>query len=663
MKTWIRVLAAALFAAVPALPGPAERLQLFEQYLQRRTAEITRAGLTDVRTAEDWKRRRPELRAQLLYMLGLDPLPARTPLRPRITRRFERQGYRVENLVFESMPGLYITGNLYLPSGSQGPRPAVLYVCGHSPVPAGAKAVYQRNGIWLARLGYVVLVIDPIHFSEIPGIHHGLHSLGMWYWLSLGYTPIAPEVWSAMRALDYLETRPEVDRGKFAITGGSGGGAVSWYAAAVDERIRVAVPRCATWTAENQAAANGVWENCDCMYFPNIYQLDFPALAALIAPRPLKILNAMRDPMFPRPGYLEVYRRGRPIYDFYNAGDRIEEYEEDVPHRDTPGFRRMGFGWINRWLRDDTAPFAETDLTPEPEENLRVLPEPPADARNHFIYKTFIPTHRIEAMAGPEAWKRRRAILTAELRDKVFRAFPAARVPFATVKRPEGGWTTKFGDTANLEFATEEGVRVTGRIFRPRGASDLPVFIRVRGAQDLIYQADYDFILPLLGRAVVLELDPRGVDYPVGNARMATLKRTAALAGATLESMQVWDILRSLDYLTAEEQLRPSSISVYGRGEMGALAVYAAALDVRIGRVILDDPPYSHWQGPALMNILRVTDLPEAAALVAPRELVWLTPPAAPYRHTARLFALEGAKTAFREAGGITEALRMGASR
>ena len=87
---------------------------------------------------------------------------------------------------------------------------------------------FQHHGIWFARHGYVCLIIDTIEFGEISGIHHGTHDLGMWYWLSLGYTPAGPEVWNAIRALDYLESRPEVDPRRIALTGISGGGAMTW---------------------------------------------------------------------------------------------------------------------------------------------------------------------------------------------------------------------------------------------------------------------------------------------------------------------------------------------------------------------------------------------------------------------------------------------------
>jgi hypothetical protein len=158
---------------------------------------------------------------------------------------------------------------------------------------------------------------------------------------------------------------------------------------------------------------------------------------------------------------------------------------------------------------------------------------------------------------------------------------------------------------------------------------------------------------------VVLVLNPRAVDYPANNYKLATLERTAALVGATIESMQLWDILRAVDYLTEGEQLNLSSISVYGRKQMGALALYAAALDERITRVVLDDPPASHWQGPALLNALRFTDLAEVAGLMAPREIVSLGPLPETYRYTASIYALHSKQAQVRQAGGLSDALRV----
>jgi hypothetical protein len=111
-----------------------------------------------------------------------------------------------------------------------------------------------------------------------------------------------------------------------------------------------------------------------------------------------------------------------------------------------------------------------------------------------------------------------------------------------------------------------------------------------------------------------------------------------------------------VEYLISGEHLQLSRIRILGRQEMGALGIYAALFDDRITRVILDDPPSSHWQKPALLNVLRVTDLPEAAAIIAPRELVFLTPLPPSFDYTSRIFALYGKRTAMRRVRGLAQA-------
>lgn len=657
--TLVLLLSGSALLAQSRITPAAERSRLFQAYLATRGAEITAAQAAALEDADAWKLKRASVRRQLMYMLGLDPMLAKTPLHARITGQFERERYRLEKIVFESMPGLYVTGNLYVPKEA-GRKPAVLYLCGHAPGPWGAKVQYQHHGIWLANHGYVAFLIDSIEFGEIPGIHHGTHDLNMWNWLSLGYSPAGPEVWNAIRAMDYLSTRPDVDAARVALTGISGGGAITWYAAAVDDRFRVASPVCATWSAGSQVAEKSVVENCDCIYFPNTYGFDLSTVGALIAPRPLKPLSARGDEMFPPLGYNEVARQLRGLYAGYGASGKFDAYDHDARHQDIPAFRKEADEWISRWLKRDDRPFEEGEIRREEGAQLAVLIETPADAINDHIQETFIPAAKLHEWKTLTEWKHRRAELLAELKDKVFRALPNSHVPFDAVRERETGWTDRYAEAWNVEFTSEPGVRVTGQLFLPRDARlREKALIYVKGADDLVDTVDYDLILPALGKQVVLTLQPRAVDYPLDRAGMATVKRTAALLGATLESMQISDILRAVEYLCSGEGMRPASIAVFGRKQMGALGVYAAVLDSRITRVIVDDPPSSHWQGPALLNVLRLTDLPETAAMVAPREIVSLTPLPPSWRYTSHIYALYGKPGAIREVHGMTQATRV----
>lgn len=645
---------------VPRRHSAEERYQLFEQNLKRRAREISRAHLSEIQSLSDWNAERPRRKKQFLAMLGLDPPPARTPLQARTTGTLDRDGYRVEKVVFQSMPGLYVTGNLYLPPTVDERLPTVLYVCGHSPSPLGAKVDYQHHGIWFARHGYVALLIDTVEFGELSGIHHGTHDLDMAHWFSLGYTPAGPEVWNAIRALDYLETRPEVDPKRIAVTGISGGGAISWFSAAADERIQVAAPVAATWTVEQQIQNDLLHENCDCIYFPNTYQADLPLAGALIAPRPLRIISAQRDPMFPPDGYHAVYERTRRIYDLYNAAEKISEYDHDAPHSDIVPFRKMANEWIGRWLKHDTTTFDEGDIQREAPGQLRVLDSYPPDAVNESIDRSFIPAAKIELPANLETWKKRRAEVIAGLKEQVFRLLPATKANFEPWRKKRGGWSQRYANHFDIEFNTEKDVRVQAELFVPfQKAASYPVLIFVKGPDDVIYPVDWDRILPALGNHVVLTLYPRGVDYPIDKYRWASLERTVALMGGTIETLQVWDILRSIDYLSEVEGLQLGSVSIFGRKSMAALSLYAAAFDDRISRVIVENPPATHWHDTPLLNVLRVTDLPEAAALLAPRELVAIGPLAREYEHTRAIYNLYGAADTMRSAGGLGEALRV----
>lgn len=643
---------------------PKQRYQMFQLSLEDRAADISRKTLADIQDAPTWNRKKAEVRRELLSMLGLDPMPAKTPLHAEVTGEFERSEYSVRKVVFQSMPGFYVTGNLYIPKHVAGRMPVVLYLCGHAPGLWGAKVYYQHHGISLARRGFVTFLIDPIEFGEIPGIHHGTHDLGMWNWLSLGYTPAGPEVWNAIRAMDYLETLPEVDSKRVALTGISGGGAITWYAAAVDPRFQVVAPVCSTWSARDQLAEHSVVENCDCIYFHNTFQLDFEAVGALIAPRALKPLSAKRDVMFPPTGYHAVYQELLPLYQSFGASGKLQEYDYDSEHKDILPFRKEANEWISHWLKNDATPFDEDRIQREDGPTLAALDNIPANAINDNIQNVFIKTHPLKECSSLSEWEKRKQELTAELKENVFRAFPHETVPFHAGKRKFEGWTSKYADSWNLEYSTESNVRVTAQLFVPRGpVSPSTALVYVKGSEDIVDTVDYDVILPALGRQVVLILKPRAVDYPVDNEGMATLKRSAALVGATIESMQVWDILRSVDYLTSMERLNLSSVSIYGRKNMGVLGIYAAAFDQKITRVILDDPPTSHWQGPALLNVLRFTDLPEAAGLVAPRELVSLTHLSESYAFTKRIYALYGRRRALREASGLADALGLASTK
>ncbi len=651
--------------SLPAQETAAQRHEMATNQLKGIAADISSQCLSDIRTPEDWKKQRPELRRQLREMLGLDPLPARTPLKAQITGRLERNDYRIEKIVFQSRPGLYVTGNFYVPNRSAGPLPTILYLCGHSPHPLGAKVEYQDRAIWFAAHGYPCLVLDTLEFGEVAGIHHGTHNLNMWNWLSLGYTPAGVEVWNAMRALDYLETRPEVDKTRIGLTGISGGGAMTWYTAALDERIAAAAPVCSTYTFGSQAAHWIASGQCDCIYYHNTYLWDFPIVGALIAPRPLLIISGQKDTIFPPDGYHEVFQRTKRIYNFYAGADsgRIREVDDNVGHSDPPLFLREARQWMQRWLKGDPKPLPlETNAPPnETAGDLACLATLPAEAINYKIHNQFTVSVTLAKMPSKTAWERRRAEVLARLKEKVFRWFPTPKIPFDTkVSNRGGGYMPKYAEYKEVSFQSEDGLRIRAQLLVPKNRTrDTPWLIYVKRPGDSIYFMDMDELLPLLGRCAVLILNPRFTEQSMSAAEYADVERTAAWVGRTMAAMQVWDTLRAIQWIADEEKLSASSFSLYGKGEMGIVALYAALFDERVNQVILNDAPSSHWQGPALLNVLRVTDIPEVAGALAPRRLVSLTKLPDTFGYARRSYELERASKEFVQLDSLPEALEI----
>ncbi len=655
--------AAFIGSGVRAQETAVTRQAMATNQLVRLAAEMSERCLTDIRTLNDWKQRRAEFRRQLLDMLGLDPLPRRSPLKAQITGKLDRPVYRIEKLVFQSSPGLYVTGDFFVPKNATAPLPAILYLCGHSPHPLGAKFNYQDRAEWFASHGFACLILDTLEFGEVAGIHHGTHNLNMWNWLSLGYTPAGLEVWNAMRALDYLETRPEVDMKRIGLTGISGGGAMTWFTAAVDERVAAAAPVCSTYTFGSQAAhwlANG---QCDCIYYYNTHLLDFPVVAALIAPRPLLILSGQKDTIFPPDGYHAVFRKAKTVYDLYAgaSSDRIREVDDNVGHSDPPLFLREARQWMRRWLKNDPQPLPETADPPRREtaEDLACLNAIPADASNFRIQNEFTAVFHPKLPASRIAWERRRLTLVSQLNEKVFGWFPRQHIPFETrVSRNSGGWLPKYANYKEVTFQTEEGVRVRAHLATVTNATaGAPWLIYVKRPGDSLYFMDVDELLPLLGRINLMILDPRLTEKPLSAAEFADVERTAVWLDRTIAAMQVWDIRRAVQWAISEQ--KAATISLYAKGEMGIAAIYAALFEPNVSQIILNDPPASHWHGPALLNILRVTDIPEVAAALAPRKVTSLTPLPESFELARVVYRLEGAVKHFGSAGSLPEALEI----
>ena len=280
-----------------------------------------------LKTESDVKARAALVRKQILKNIG--GLPDRTPLNARTVGVIDRGAYRIEKVIFESQPRFFVTANLYIPSGSAGPFPAILFPLGHE---AGAKAheAWQIALGSFASKGFVAFAWDPVgqgeqsqfydpdlRASRLVASTRGRTMLGVQCLLT-GDSIARYPIHDGIRALDYLVSRKEVDPARIGVTGNSGGGTLSSYLAAVDDRIKVAAPSCyiTSWRSlitllGPQDAEQNLppWLNLG---------FDFPDLLYAFQLKPYLILSAIRD-FFPIGGARATFAEVRRVYDTVRA--------------------------------------------------------------------------------------------------------------------------------------------------------------------------------------------------------------------------------------------------------------------------------------------------------------------------------------------------------
>jgi dienelactone hydrolase len=582
-----------------AAENPDARLR---NYFHAETESITARTAASLTNAAEWKATRDTSRKQLSEMLGLDPLPPRGDLKAVVTGKVEKEDFVVENLHFQSLPGLYVTANLYLPKQIAKPLPAILYLSGHGPVVKngisyGNKVFYQHHGIWFARHGYACLVLDTLQLGEIEGLHHGTYREAMWWWNSRGYTPAGVEAWNSMRALDYLETRPEVDKTRFGATGRSGGGAYSWWITALDDRIRVACPVAGITDLHNHIIDGTVEGHCDCMFTVNTWRWDYARVAALAAPRPLLIVNTDRDSIFPLDGVVRLHSLVRQVYRGCGAETNLGLVISEGPHKDTQDLQVPVFRWFNRHLKGED-PLIERPAVKllEPEE-LKVFATLPPDAINTNIQDTFVPRANVTTNVSPGDYER----LLAALKEKSFRGWPET-TPKLELKSTDASGTQTF------ELETQPHVQlrllIAGDPKRTRR-----IVLRISDNP------------PETGKdAAFAYFVPRGLgeDSWSGDAKkQVQIRRRFMLLGQTLESMRVWDIRQAIRALRT--RYPETKLSVEGNGVQGVNLLYAALYEPGLAGATFADLPPSHQQAPDYLNVLRIMDIPVALKIAESR--------------------------------------------
>lgn len=591
-------------------PSPAD--EMIRKYLAAETKRISAKFLDGATTKEEWEKVKPRLKREFLDMLGLDPLPEKTPLKATVTGTLTHGAVTIDNLHYQSKPGLYVTANLYKPKAiaKDAKLPAILYVCGHSGRGRdGNKTAFQDHGMWFASNGYVCLVVDTLQLGEIAGKHHGTYNLNRFWWHSRGYTPAGVECWNGIRGIDYLCSLPYVDAEKIGVTGISGGGATTNWVIAADERVKVAVPVSGVSDLECYVTDQVINGHCDCMFFHNLYQWEWTTALALFAPKPLLFANSDKDGIFPMTGNKRIIERLRKCYALYGAKEKVDEHVSPGGHDYRPDLRLAIFDFFHKHLKGDNAKVEDTKFKAIEGKKLRAFPEDtdiPKDAINATADETFVPVAKVE-LPTEKNFKEWKAALLKQLREKVFRALPE-KVPAGELIEGKTPLDSRLRSEPGIEVPC---VELSVEAIQGAGP-DFTIVVSDSGEGDGKGTSIKKYDAP--NRGVLYLLEPRGGPKTKWTRKNPpnTVERSHVLLGQTVDSGRVRDVAALL-------ARKLSKVRLVGGNHAGIIAAYAALFAPEgVEEIVIVDPPTSHRDGPHFLNVMRVLDIPEALGLLAP---------------------------------------------
>jgi dienelactone hydrolase len=579
--------------------------------------------------------------------------PERTPLNPRVTGKFERAGYSVEKIVYESQPGVVVSANLYLPATGRPPYPGVLFQMGHS-AEGKAAVTYQKCCQGLVRLGYMVLAFDPmgqgerIDYPDASGTDTRLgsvdeeHNVPGKQLLLLGETASRYEVWDAIRSLDYLASHPLVDPHRLGSTGQSGGATLTMLLACVDERLSAA------------AVSSGNTENVACRDFnppgstddaeqdligSGPLAFDRWDLLYPIAPKPLLVLVSARD-FFGTysPRYLssgrEEYEKLAKVYSILGHPDRLGWRDTPLPHGLTYSLRVDIYNWFERWLKNsDRRIEEEPAVAPETAKALWTGASGNV-ARDFGSLRPFDVIKRRATINHPTP--------QAPSVEPFPIQFPARGLKCETLARTP----TQGARIEAIEVHSAPQVSIPAWLFLPNhtdGKSSVLLVLDEKG-RNALAREDGTYHRLARGGRVVCAADIRGMGdmspevgrgdpaYTVPHDSEDDFAWASLILGSSLLAQRVEDILAVLQALRNDSRMVGRRIVLAARARLTVPALFAFAVSPLADSLYLAEGLISYqnlletenYREPLSVfawDLFRRTDLPLLAAQAAPRRV------------------------------------------
>jgi cephalosporin-C deacetylase-like acetyl esterase len=610
--------------------APNKMLRTFLLAEAKKAFDARQATIAALKTPEDIKNRQAEVRAKLIAALG--GFPEKTPLKPEVVGKESFDGYRIEKVIFQSRPDHHVTATLYLPNGD-GPFPGVLMPIGHSNS-GKADGSQQRAAILLAKNGIASLAYDPIGQGErrqlldppgkpaIPSStnEHTLIGVGA---MLIGEGTATYRIWDGIRSIDYLASRPEIDAKRLGCTGCSGGGTLTSYLMALDERILAAAPSCYLTTLERLFATIGPQDGEQNIPGQVALGIDHADYIFLRAPRPTLILAATRD-FFDIQGTWTTFREAKRIYGLLGLPERVDILESDTGHGYPKSHREAMARFMCRWLLGKDLTVTEPDFPILKEEALRCTRT--GQVLEDFKGRSCFDMNRAaaERLATAHAAKPlTRDELLAEVRRKL--ALPAT-IPAATSDKPSQMDRDGYVLLKRV-YTTEPGIRVPAWEFVPAKATRGPLVVLVAGegkasvleaAEKRVRAGERVLALDLrgMGETAPSKPKPGPTNYFGGDYFEAWV---SIHLNRPLLGQRTYDLLA---VLAAQAKDNPQGFHLIGTGTAGPIVQHAAALEPLVKSVetegsikswtdVVKTPLATDQLTNVVPGVLRAYDLPD----------------------------------------------------
>ncbi len=632
--------------------------RMVQEYFVARMRQAQRWGLdakAALRTKADAEAYVRGVRERARSCFG--PMPPKTPLNARVTGTVERDAYNIDKVIFESRPGFLATANLYVPKGKRLPAPGVVGSCGHSNNGKAAET-YQAFAQGLARLGYVVLIFDPVSQGERfqytgddlksrvgPGVAEHLLA-GNQQFLTGDFLG-AWRGWDGIRALDYLLTRKEVDPRHIGITGNSGGGTMTTWLCALDDRWTMAAPGCFVTTFRRNLENELPADTEQCPPRAIALGLDHEDFIAALAPKPV-ILLAKDGDYFDVRGTQEAFRRLQRLYALLGAPDNISMFVGHGQHGYSKDTREAMYRWFNRATRASDAT-TEPELVFEKDETLWCTPRGQVAAMGSRTILSFTREKAAQLEARRRAPARLEEAVAEVLKLPARNGVPDFRIlrPIPARSYPKKRFTT-------YAIETEPGIHAI--VYRlsdeqvysqpPRDGGPAILYIpHVSSDRELREEPLIAELIKAEPDATVFCCDVRGAGESQPDTCGADSFRQPygsdyfySMYGFMLDEPYVGrkthDVLRVLDWMAEYGYTR---VHVAAKGRGAAPATFAAMLSPNVVRITLKNAPTSFgdiaradiYGWPVSMfvpGVLAAFDLPDCYRALERKELRQIEP-------------------------------------